>query len=103
MYEDFTAHLSHPVFKVIKKYLEDKDYSAFVIGGFVRDLLRENKSKDIDIVVDGDALEFAKDIAQILRVKKVSVFKNFGTAHFRYKDIDVEFVTARKESYSKDF
>ena len=102
MYEDFTAHLSHPVFKVIKKYLEDKDYSAFVIGGFVRDLLRENKSKDIDIVVDGDALEFAKDIAQILRVKKVSVFKNFGTAHFRYKDIDVEFVTARKESYSKD-
>ena len=45
MYEDFTAHLSHPVFKVIKKYLEDKDYSAFVIGGFVRDLLRENKSK----------------------------------------------------------
>ena len=85
MYEDFTAHLSHPVFKVIKKHLEDKDYSAFVIGGFVRDLLRENKSKDIDIVVDGDALEFAKDIAQILRVKKVSVLKTLVRLTFGIK------------------
>ena len=102
MHRDFTSYLSHPVFKVIKKYLEDNEGSAFVIGGFVRDLLLEKKSKDIDIVVYGDGLEFAKNVAEILRVKKVSVFKNFGTAHFRYKDVDVEFVTARKESYSKD-
>ncbi len=102
MQRDFTSYLSHPVFKVIKKHLEDADSSAFVIGGFVRDLLLEKKSKDIDIVVYGDGLQFAKNIAKILRVKKVSVFKTFGTAHFRYKDIDVEFVTARKESYSKD-
>ncbi|MDA8910719.1 CCA tRNA nucleotidyltransferase, partial [Crocinitomicaceae bacterium] len=95
-------YLSHPVFKVIKKYLEDNEGSAFVIGGFVRDLLLEKKSKDIDIVVYGDGLQFAKNVAEILRVKKVSVFKTFGTAHFRYKDVDVEFVTARKESYSKD-
>jgi len=64
--------------------------------------LLEKKSKDIDIVVYGDGLQFAENVAEILRVKKVSVFKNFGTAHFRYKDVDVEFVTARKESYSKD-
>jgi len=102
MHRDFTSYLSHPVFKVIKKYLEDNEGSAFVIGGFVRDLLLEKKSKDIDIVVYGDGLQFAKNVAEILRVKKVSVFKNFGTAHFRYKDVDVEFVTARKESYSKD-
>ena len=102
MHRDFTSYLSHPVFKVIKKYLEDNEGSAFVIGGFVRDLLLEKKSKDIDIVVYGDGLEFAENVAEILRVKKVSVFKNFGTAHFRYKDVDVEFVTARKESYSKD-
>ena len=102
MHRDFTSYLSHPVFKVIKKYLEDNEGSAFVIGGFVRDLLLEKKSKDIDIVVYGDGLEFTKNVAEILRVKKVSVFKNFGTAHFRYKDVDVEFVTARKESYSKD-
>ena len=102
MHRDFTSYLSHPVFKVIKKYLEDNEGSAFVIGGFVRDLLLEKKSKDIDIVVYGDGLQFAKNVAEILRVKKVSVFKTFGTAHFRYKDVDVEFVTARKESYSKD-
>lgn len=102
MHRDFTSYLSHPVFKVIKKYLEDNESSAFVIGGFVRDLLLEKKSKDIDIVVYGDGLQFAKNVAEILRVKKVSVFKTFGTAHFRYKDVDVEFVTARKESYSKD-
>lgn len=102
MHQDFTPHLSHPVFKVIKKYLEDKEESAFVIGGFVRDLILQKKSKDIDIVVNGDGLQFAEDVAKILRVKKVSVFKNFGTAHFRYKDLDVEFVTARKESYSRD-
>jgi len=102
MHRDFTSYLSHPVFKVIKKYLEDNEGSAFVIGGFVRDLLLEKKSKDIDIVVYGDGLQFAENVAEILRVKKVSVFKNFGTAHFRYKDVDVEFVTARKESYSKD-
>ena len=102
MHRDFTSYLSHPVFKVIKKYLEHNEGSAFVIGGFVRDLLLEKKSKDIDIVVYGDGLQFAKNVAEILRVKKVSVFKTFGTAHFRYKDVDVEFVTARKESYSKD-
>ena len=102
MHQYFTSYLSHPVFKVINKYLEGKETSAFVIGGYVRDLMLEKKSKDIDIVVHGDALEFAEAIANILRVKKVSVFKNFGTAHFRYKDLDVEFVTARKESYSKD-
>lgn len=102
MHRDFTSYLTHPVFKVIKKHLEDSESSAFVIGGFVRDLLLEKKSKDIDIVVYGDGLQFAKNIAKILRVKKVSVFKTFGTAHFRYKDVDVEFVTARKESYSKD-
>jgi putative nucleotidyltransferase with HDIG domain len=52
--------------------------------------------------VYGDSLQFAKEIAKTLRVKKVSLFKTYGTAHFRYKDIDVEFVSARKESYKKD-
>ena len=102
MQTDLSPYLSHPVFKVIKKHLEDNNESAFVIGGFVRDLLLDKKSKDIDIVVYGDGLEFAKNIAKTLRVKKVSLFKTYGTAHFKYKDIDVEFVSARKESYSKD-
>ena len=99
MEENYASHLKHPVFKVISKELENSDKQAFVIGGFVRDLILGNKSKDIDIVVHGDGTLFAQKIAKTLRVKKVSIFKNYGTAHFKYKDIDVEFVGARKESY----
>ncbi|MBU3660593.1 MAG: HD domain-containing protein [Flavobacteriales bacterium] len=94
--------LKHPVFKVISKYIGEKNLEAYVIGGFVRDLLLENPSKDIDIVVVGDGPQLANDVATILRVKKVSVFKTYGTAHFLYKDIDVEFVGARKESYTAE-
>jgi putative nucleotidyltransferase with HDIG domain len=99
---NYAEKLNHPVFKVVSQYASDHDVDAYVIGGFVRDLIMERPSKDIDILVLGDGPNFAEDIAKILRVKKVSVFKNFGTAHFRYKDLDVEFVGARKESYSRD-
>ena len=102
MEQNYASHLTHPVFKVISKELENSHEKAFVIGGFVRDLILGNRSKDIDIVVQGDGTIFAQKIAKILRVKKVSVFKTYGTAHFQYKDIDVEFVGARKESYSED-
>lgn len=101
MEANYASHLNHPVFKVISKELENSSDCAFVIGGFVRDLVIGNKSKDIDIVVQGDGTIFAQKIAKTLRVKKVSIFKNYGTAHFKYKDIDVEFVGARKESYSE--
>lgn len=102
MAENYAAYLKHPVFKVVAQVAHEKGLPCFVIGGFVRDLLLERPSKDIDFVVVGDALELAKAAADKLRVKKVSLFKNFGTAHFRYKDLDVEFVGARKESYSPD-
>jgi putative nucleotidyltransferase with HDIG domain len=98
----YAQALKHPVFKVISNYIEEKNLEAYVVGGFVRDLLLDNPSKDIDIVVVGDGPQLANDVATILRVKKVSVFKTYGTAHFRYKDIDVEFVGARKESYTSD-
>ncbi len=102
MSSNYAAKLKHPVFKVVSQYATEQGLQAFVIGGFVRDLIMERPSKDIDILVLGDGPSLAQEIAKILRVKKVSVFKNFGTAHFRYKDLDVEFVGARKESYSKD-
>ena len=98
----YAQALKHPVFKVISNYIEEKNLEAYVVGGFVRDLLLDNPSKDIDIVVVGDGPQLANDVAAILRVKKVSVFKTYGTAHFRYKDINVEFVGARKESYRTD-
>ena len=102
MSSNYAEKLKHPVFKVVSQYATEHGLDAYVIGGFVRDLVMERPSKDIDILVLGDGPEFAEAVAKILRVKKVSVFKNFGTAHFRYKDLDVEFVGARKESYSRD-
>lgn len=102
MSTNYAEKLKHPVFKVVSQYATEHGLDAYVIGGFVRDLVMERPSKDIDILVLGDGPEFAEAVAEILRVKKVSVFKNFGTAHFRYKDLDVEFVGARKESYSRD-
>lgn len=96
---NYATHLKHPVFKVVSQYISENNLEAYVIGGFVRDLILEKPSKDIDIVVVGDGPELAQNVASILRVKSVSIFKNYGTAHFRYKDLDVEFVGARKESY----
>ncbi len=96
---NFSKHLGHPVFKVVSKYIQENNLEAYVIGGFVRDLILGTPSKDIDIVVVGDGPKLAEDTAAILRVKTVNIFKNYGTAHFRYKDLDVEFVGARKESY----
>lgn len=99
---NFKEKLKHPVFKVTRDIISEEGLSAFVIGGFVRDLLIDRPSKDIDIVVVGNGLELAEKVANKLRVKKVSFFKSFGTAHFRYKDLDIEFVGARKESYRND-
>lgn len=78
------------------------DAQAFVIGGHVRDILLARPTKDVDIVTDKDGMTLAKRTAEILGVRKVNLFKNFGTAQFNYKDTDVEFVGARKESYRSD-
>lgn len=102
MKNNYKEKLTHPVFKVTRDIITEHDLEAYVIGGFVRDLILERDSKDIDIVVVGNGLELAEKVAQKLRVKKVSLFKSFGTAHFNYKDLDVEFVGARKESYQRD-
>jgi putative nucleotidyltransferase with HDIG domain len=98
----YASQLKHPVFKVLTQYATAQQLDVYVIGGWVRDLLMDRPSKDIDILVLGDGPTLAKACAEILRVKKVSIFKNFGTAHFKYKDLDIEFVGARKESYSPE-
>lgn len=102
MSKNYASYLQHPVFKVTKEIIEEHNLEAYVIGGYVRDLLLDRPSKDIDIVLVGNGLELAEKVAAKLHVKKVSTFKSFGTAHFNYKDLDVEFVGARKESYNRD-
>jgi poly(A) polymerase len=91
-----------PVFKKISEAAELLNTDAFVIGGFVRDHFLGRFSKDLDIVTSGDGIELANKAATLLKVKKVSVFKTFGTAMFVYNDWQIEFVGARKESYSSD-
>lgn len=96
--------IQNPIFKLITHVVSDKKQQTYVIGGFVRDLLLERpKVKDIDIVTEGSGIELALSVADKLHSKpKVSVFKRFGTAMIHVKDYDVEFVGARKESYSFD-
>ena len=88
-----------PIFKILSGIAAEKGIEAYVIGGYVRDLLLQRPSQDIDIVVHGSGIELAETAARRLGNLRVSVFKNFGTAMFRYKGMEIEFVGARKESY----
>ena len=90
------------VFRKISEAAALLNTDAFVIGGFVRDQFLGRASKDLDIVTSGDGIELANKAAELLNVKKVSIFKTFGTAMFMYNDWQVEFVGARKESYNPD-
>jgi len=92
--------LTHPVFNVIQKIVSDQKLQAYVIGGFVRDLILNRPSKDIDIVVVGSGIELAEKVAKTLPGKPtIAIFKRFGTAMLKYDDVEIEFVGARKESY----
>ncbi|MBE9467637.1 MAG: HD domain-containing protein [Bacteroidetes bacterium] len=96
-------HLKHPVFKIISEIISSQNIQAYVIGGFVRDIILKRPSNDIDIVVVGSGIELANMVAdKIDKNVKVSVFKNFGTAMLRYKNFEIEFVGARKESYNRN-
>lgn len=96
-------HLNNTIFKTISQILGERNQQAFVIGGFVRDKILGRPSKDIDIVTLGSGIELAQEVAsRLMKNPKVTTYKNFGTAMFRYKGVDVEFVGARKESYSRN-
>ncbi len=95
-------HLGHRIFSAISEVASDNGVSSFVVGGFVRDLILKRPSKDIDIVVLGSGLEMAEKVAKKLNISKVAYFKNFGTAAFKFDDLEIEFVGARKESYNRD-
>ncbi|WP_116525091.1 CCA tRNA nucleotidyltransferase [Seonamhaeicola aphaedonensis] len=101
---NYKEALQHPVFKTITESADKLQLEVYVIGGFVRDfILKKRNAKDIDIVAIGSGIALAKEVANKLPNKpKVQVFKTFGTAMLRYEDLEIEFVGARKESYSED-
>jgi len=92
------------LFKIISEVASKNGQSVYAVGGFVRDLIMKRKvPTDIDFVTEGNGIELAESIAREIDPKtKVAVFKTYGTAMFRYKDLELEFVGARKESYSED-
>lgn len=91
------------ILKVIANAASILQIQAFAVGGFVRDKILGRTCKDIDIVCLGNGIDLAHEVANLLKPKpKVSFFKNFGTAQIKYKNIDIEFVGARKESYRND-
>jgi len=96
--------LQHNIFKIISQSAKELSLDAYVIGGYVRDhILNRGTHKDIDIVAIGSGIALAKHVAKNLPNRpKVQVFKTYGTAMLQYEDIEVEFVGARKESYSQD-
>ncbi|WP_456422897.1 CCA tRNA nucleotidyltransferase [Lutibacter sp.] len=96
--------LRHPIFEYISKASANLNIEAYVIGGFVRDyFLKRGTPKDIDIVAVGSGIELAKEVAKlVLNNPKVQVFKTYGTAMLRFEDIEIEFVGARKESYTEN-
>ena len=92
------------IFNYISKASQLLNVKSYVVGGFVRDyLLKRGTAKDVDVVAVGSGIELAQKVAELLPTKpKVQVFKTYGTAMLRYKDLEVEFVGARKESYSEE-
>ena len=92
------------LFKIIAQVAAENNQTVYAVGGYVRDLLMQRKaSTDIDFVTEQNGIELAQKIAAAINPSiKVSVFKTYGTAMFRYNDLELEFVGARKESYSED-
>ncbi len=101
--DDIIEQLSAKPFQVISKAADELGVDAYVIGGYVRDIFLNRPSKDIDIVAVGSGIELAKAVARKMgKNSTLSVFKNFGTAQVKSGGWELEFVGARKESYSRD-
>ena len=94
----FAQALNGKVFEIVAAAARELGVRAFVIGGYVRDFFLQRENNDIDIVVEGSGIALAQAVAEKLHTN-VTVFRNFGTAMLRFRDLEVEFVGARRESY----
>ncbi|WP_213195498.1 CCA tRNA nucleotidyltransferase [Cloacibacterium caeni] len=100
---NLTQNKNFKLFKIISKVAQENNQTVYIVGGYVRDLLMQRKAPtDIDFVTEQSGIELAKSVGKELGDLKVSVFKTYGTAMIKYQDLDLEFVGARKESYSED-
>ena len=91
------------IFEVIGRSATDLGYPTYVVGGYVRDRLLARPSKDLDIVCVGSGIDLARRVGENLHPRsRVTVYKRFGTAALKHRDLEIEFVGARKESYRSD-
>ena len=97
---NLSEHIQDPVIKTISKIASEANMEAYIVGGYTRDILLNRASKDIDIVVIGSGIKLAKLVTNKLNAH-LTVFKNFGTAQVKTKNLEIEFVGARKESYER--
>lgn len=101
--EELAEILDQDIFHQISEAADRLGLGCYVVGGYVRDIFLERPSNDIDVVVVGSGISVAQELKRMLgRKAHLSVFKNFGTAQVKFRDTEVEFVGARKESYSHD-
>lgn len=101
---NYRSAISHSIFGYISEAAVQLDLDSYVIGGYVRDyILEREKSKDIDIVAVGSGIDLANRVAELMPGNhKVQIFKTYGTAMLKDEKLEVEFVGARKESYTRD-
>lgn len=100
---EIAAKIDTRLFRMLSETVDEMGLEAYIVGGYVRDMLLERPSKDVDVVVVGSGIEVAKAFAKKLgRGAHCSYFKNFGTAQVKWHGEEVEFVGARKESYNRD-
>jgi|WetSurSiteA1Bulk_404760.scaffolds.fasta_scaffold07630_3 poly(A) polymerase len=83
------------------KIADEVGVEVYAVGGFIRDLILKKNLEDIDFLIVGDVMKYAQTLASTFGIKDIVVYKNFGTAHFTYQGLNLEFVAARKESYNK--
>lgn len=95
------THVEQPIFRLIAAAAEEQGLDAYVTGGFVRDIFLKRPSKDIDIMVIGNGIDLARKVSKAIgKENNLTVYGNFGTAMIHYKEWQIEFVGARKESYA---
>ena len=99
----YEKHLTHPIYAYVRRAADELGYDAYVVGGVVRDIIMHRHNTDIDIVTVGSGIELATHTAALISPDiHVNVYRNFGTAQFNFNGNVIEFVGARRESYSRD-
>ena len=100
---NLAGSLTHKIFSIVGKVADQHNIEAYVVGGYVRDLILNRPSKDLDFVCVGSGIELARGVAKTLGPDvHVNIYKNFGTAQIPFEGMDFEFVGARKESYRQE-